>query len=135
MSEQEGKLVTQVMHHGIFDCRADTPVAEVARRMVEHDVSALVVTDEQGYLLGLISRTDLVTLRAFEDYWPEMTAEHAMVRQVITVSPQATMRQASRLMVENKVHRLIVVETEGDRLRPVGVLSQTDIVRDMAAQA
>jgi len=126
MSEQEGKLVAQVMHHGIFDCRADTPVAEMARRMVEHDVSALVVTDEQGYLVGLISRTDLVALRAFEDYWPQMTAEHAMVQQVITVSPQAPMRQASRL---------IVVEAEGDRLRPVGVLSQTDIVRDMAVQA
>lgn len=129
------KLVIDVMQHGAFDCQPTTPVAEVARRMVEHDVSALVVTDAQGYLVGVVTRTDLVTLRAFQDYWAEMTAQHAMVQQVITITPQATVRQASRLMVEKKVHRLIVVEGEGDRLRPVGVISQTDIVRDMATSA
>jgi CBS domain-containing protein len=99
--------------------------------MVENDVSALVVTDDQGYLAGVVTRTDLVTLRAFEDYWAEMTAEHAMVRQVVTISPQATLREACRLIAERKIHRLVVVEDEGDQLRPVGVLSQTDIVRDM----
>jgi predicted transcriptional regulator len=99
--------------------------------MVENDVSALVVTDDQGYLAGVVTRTDLVTLRAFEDYWAEMTAEHAMVRQVVTVSPQATLREACRLIAEHKIHRLVVVENEENQLRPVGVLSQTDIVRDM----
>lgn len=134
-AESKDKLVAEVMHRGVFTCRPDTPVAEVARRMVEHDASALVVTDEQGHLVGLVTRTDLVTLRAFEDYWAEMTAEHAMVQLVITITPEATVRQASRLIVEKKIHRLIVVEEDGDQLRPVGVLSQTDIVRDMATGA
>jgi CBS domain-containing protein len=73
-----------------------------------------------------------VTLRAFDEYWIEMSAEHAMVRQVITIPPQATIREASRLIVDKKIHRLVVVQQEGERLRPVGILSQTDIVRDMA---
>jgi CBS domain-containing protein len=131
--EMEDKPVADVMQLGTFNCQPNTPVAEVARRMVEHDVSALVVTDDRGYLMGVVTRTDLVTLRAYEDYWAHTTAQHAMVQQVITISPQATVRQASRLMVEKKVHRLIVVEEEGDRQRPVGVISQTDIVRDMAS--
>jgi CBS domain-containing protein len=133
--EMEDKSVADVMQRGTFNCQPDTPVAEVARRMVEHDVSALVVIDEGGYLMGVVTRTDLVTLRAYEDYWAHTTAQHAMVQKVITISPQATVRQASRLMVKKKVHRLIVVEEEGDRLRPVGVISQTDIVRDMASGA
>jgi CBS domain-containing protein len=128
---KEERLVDQVMHRGILDCQPGTPVAEVARRMVENDVSALIVTDEQGYLAGVVSRTDLVTLRAFEEYWAELTAEHAMVQQVVTISPQASLSKACRLIVERKIHRLVVVENEGDQLRPVGVLSQTDIVRDM----
>ena len=133
--EREDKQVAEVMRRGAFTCQPYTAVTEVARRMVEHDVSALVVTDDQGYLMGVVTRTDLVTLRAYEDYWAQTTAEHAMVRQVITISPQTSIRQASRLMIEKKVHRLIVAEVEGDRLRPVGVISQTDIVRDMAGGA
>lgn len=133
--KQREKLVDEVMHRDVLSCRPDTPVAEVARRMVEHDVSALVVIDDRGYLMGVVTRTDLVTLRAYEDYWAEMTSEHVMVRSVITISPQATVRQASRLIAEKKIHRLIVVEHEGNQLRPVGILSQTDIVRDMAAGA
>jgi CBS domain-containing protein len=128
-------LVAEVMHPGVYACQPDTPVTEVARRMVDHDVSALVVTDYQGYLAGVVTRTDLITLRAFEDYWAELTAEHAMVRQVLTVSPQATVRQACNLMVENRIHRLVVVEEEEAWLRPVGVVSQTDIVRNMVAAA
>lgn len=128
-------LVAEVMHPGVYACQPGTPVTEVARRMVDHDVSALVVTDDQGYLAGVVTRTDLITLRTFEDYWAELTAEHAMVRQVLTVSPQATVRQACNLMVENRIHRLVVVEKEEACLRPVGVVSQTDIVRKMAAAA
>jgi CBS domain-containing protein len=132
-TEKMEKLVADVMHSGVFTCEPGTPVPEVARRMVEHDASALVVCNGDGYLEGLITRTDLVVLRAFDDYWREMQARHAMVRQVITISPRATMREASRLLSEKKIHRLIVVEEEQGQLRPVGVLSQTDIVRDMAA--
>jgi CBS domain-containing protein len=130
--EKHERRVAEVMHAGVFTCRPDTPISEVARRMVEYDASALVVTDDQGYLLGVVTRTDLVTLRAFDEYWIEMSAEHAMVRQVITIPPQATIREASRLIVDKKIHRLVVVQQEGERLRPVGILSQTDIVRDMA---
>ena len=35
------------------------------------------------------------------------------------------------MMVKNWIHRLVVSEPEGDKLLPVGVLSTTDIVREM----
>jgi predicted transcriptional regulator len=35
------------------------------------------------------------------------------------------------VMVKKRIHRLVVTQPEGDKLMPVGVLSTTDIVREM----
>ena len=55
-----------------------------------------------------------------------------MMHNVITTTPDTTVRQASQELTKRRIHRLIVVEDDGHGLRPVGVLSTTDIVRDMA---
>lgn len=48
----------------------------------------------------------------------------AMVRDVLSVSPDASLADAARLMVERRVHRLLVLE--GRRL--VGLVSALDLV-------
>ena len=37
--------------------------------MTEQDISALVIVNSEGNLVGLISRTDLVNARLYEQYW------------------------------------------------------------------
>jgi signal-transduction protein with cAMP-binding, CBS, and nucleotidyltransferase domain len=128
------KLVKDVMHQGVHSCRLGCTISEVALKMVKYDVSSLVIVDDEDYMIGIITRTDLVTLRGFQDYWRELTAEHVAIRDVHTIFPEATMRDASRMMSEHRVHRLVVVEAEGSGLRPIGILSQADVVRDMAHQ-
>jgi CBS domain-containing protein len=120
------------MHRGVISCRPDTPVQEVARTMDSEDISALVVVDEEGALVGLISRTDLVNARFVQPYlkhWRGMAAGHLMSRPVISVAPTATISEAARLLQEKHIHRLVVVEQEGGRVRPVGILSVTDLAR------
>lgn len=129
-----GKRVSEVMHPGVITCELDTTVPDVARLMTQHDISAVPVVDEHGCLVGVITRTDLVVLRAYEDYWRELRAEHVMMRETVTVTPDASMAEASQLMSQKRVHRLIVCERSDHGLRPVGVLSQTDIVRDMSLE-
>jgi CBS domain-containing protein len=103
--------------------------------MSEQDVSALVVVDDDGYMVGLVSRTDLVNARLYEQYWKHwrgLTAGHIMVTDVVSVTPQDTLQHASRLMMERRIHRVVVVEPGEKGLRPIGVLSVTDVVRDIA---
>jgi CBS domain-containing protein len=71
------------------------------------------------------------------DEWPEAssargssvldrcTVEEAMNREVIRTSPQATVRDAARLMQKRGIHRLLVLH--GNRLK--GILSALDIAR------
>ena len=54
-----------------------------------------------------------------------------MTGKVITVTPESKVTEAIDVMVKNRIHRLVVSEPEGDKLLPVGVLSTTDIVREM----
>ncbi len=131
------RLVGEVMHHGVLTCRDDTPVQEVARAMSENDVSALVVVNDTGHMVGLVSRTDLVNARLYEQYWRHwrgLTAGHIMVTDVVSVSTGDTTKLASKLMMERHIHRVVVVEDDGVGKKPVGILSVTDLVRDMARE-
>jgi signal-transduction protein with cAMP-binding, CBS, and nucleotidyltransferase domain len=129
------RLVGEVMHHGVLTCRRETPIQDVARQMSEQDVSALVVVNDEGNMIGLISRTDLVNARLYEQYWKHwrgLTAGHIMVTDVVSVRPSDSVQDASRLMMERRIHRVVVVEDAGEGVKPIGVLSVTDVVRDIA---
>lgn len=123
------------MHRGVLTCLRETPIQDVARQMSEQDVSALVVVNDEGHLIGLISRTDLVNARLYEQYWKHwrgLTAGHIMVTDVVSVHTSDSMQEASRLMMERRIHRVVVVEADGEGVRPIGVVSVTDVVRDIA---
>lgn len=130
------RLVGDIMHRGVITCSRETPVQDVAQQMTQQDVSALVVVDGDGNLAGLISRTDLVNARLYEQYWKHwrgLTAGHIMVTDVVSVHTNDTVQHASRLMMERKIHRVVVVEDAETGKKPIGVLSITDLVRDLAA--
>lgn len=125
-----GKTVFDSMHREVIGCYPDTSVEEVVLRMQSRDVSALVVVNEVGEVVGLISRTDLVNARFAQPYfkhWRGMTAAHLMTRSVISVTPGTSIKKAAALLKEKKIHRLVVVDREGEKIRPVGILSVTDL--------
>jgi CBS domain-containing protein len=129
------RTVSEIMHPGVLTCLRETPIQDVARQISEQDISALVVVDEYGNMIGLISRTDLVNARLYEQYWKHwsgLTAGHIMVTDVVSVHAEDSLQHASKQMMERRIHRVVVVEHAEKGLRPVGVLSITDLVRDIA---
>jgi CBS domain-containing protein len=120
------------MHQGVISCLPATPIETVAETMDSNDISALVVVDEQGAAVGVISRTDLVNSRFIRPYlkhWRGMTAEHLMSKPVISVAPDTPVEEAARKLQERRIHRLVVVEEAGGRAQPIGILSVTDLAR------
>ena len=125
-------LVRDLMNHSVASCKRETPIPQVARHMRDQDVSAVVVVDAEGYMEGLISQTDLATLRAHDEYWQGLRAEHVMIKSVICVTPETPLSDALALILARKIHRVIVVEDCNKRSKPLGVLSLDDVVRNMA---
>jgi len=123
------------MHHGVLTCTEQTSVQDVAQMMTEHDVSALVVVNARGGMVGLISRTDLVNARLYEQYWKnwqELKAWNLMTPDVVSVQANNTIGEASKLMMEKKIHRVVVIEESDEEKKPIGVLSITDLVREIS---
>jgi CBS domain-containing protein len=95
------------MHQGVITCHPDTPVDEVAETMDVKDISALVVIDNSGDAVGVISRTDLVNARFIQPYlkhWRGMTAEHLMSKPVIIVAPDTEIRAAVEILHAKRIH-------------------------------
>jgi CBS domain-containing protein len=124
------KLVRDVMHRKVISCRVDTPLKEVAARLDTEGINALVVVDESGDLAGIVSQTDLV--KAWDRDWESMAAEDVMTSDVVTIVADIPVMAAVELMVDNQIHRVVITQGGLAPRRPVGVLSMTDVVREMA---
>ena len=128
------KLVRDVMSHGVMTCMPETTVREVARRMAEHKVNALVVVEEaSGELEGIVSRSDLA--RAYDQDYEAVTVEAIMSHDVETIISDIPVSAAVLIMLDKGVDRLVIQHATPAPQRPVGVLSLSDIIREMAGEA
>jgi len=124
--------VADVMTRDVIVVSAHQPVLDVARNFTEHDVTAAPVVDESGRCVGFFSSADSLR-RALPQGRTEPAAESTspalvdrfMTRDVCTVSPGASLLEAARLMCNEHLHRLPVVD---DNERVVGIISTMDIV-------
>lgn len=127
------KLVRDVMHEGVVTCPENVPLPEAARLMASQSVRALIVTDDACSLRGILSQSDLVNAKLEHpdtDAWRNTTVAEVMTRSVLIVKPSDTLSAAAKTMIENHIHRIVVVD-DADPCTPVGVLSMGDLVRDM----
>ncbi len=126
--------VRELMAPNPVAIQAESSLADVAETLAEFDVSGLPVVDRSGAVIGVISQTDIVRLRAGSmptSGWHGLLVRDLMTHPAITVSPSASLQEAARLMTEHRVHRLVVVaEPDGG---PVGVISESDVVREIVA--
>lgn len=124
--------VIQAKRFGVWTIAPDVCLKDVARQMVDHNISALVVVDGDGYLEGVITRTDLVRAAHKRRDWPQLPAQDWMMRDVVTVGLEDKLETVMSLLIDNHIHRVVAVEDEGGKLRPVAVLSAADVVYHMA---
>jgi CBS domain-containing protein len=128
---KQGRTVLEAKRYGIYGCRPDATLLQAARRMVEEDVSALVVVDDDGCLAGVISRTDMLRAHLERADWANQAVASHMSRDVVSVTGEDDLRSVARLLLEKHIHRVVVVRDDGGRRRPVAVISDADLVYHM----
>lgn len=112
----------------------DTPIVEAHKLMVEHKIRRLPVV-EDGKVVGIVTLGDIRGAEPSEatslSIWElnylisRIKVREVMKSPVVTVSPDTPIREAARLMLENKIAGLPVLD--GDRL--VGIITESDIFR------
>jgi CBS domain-containing protein len=120
--------VTQIrdlMTENPSTCESSTPVVEAAKVMAREDVGPIPVV-ESGRLTGLVTDRDLVVRVLAEGRDPQRTTVGEIATgEVVSISPDASLDEALKVLASNQVRRLPVVD--GDRL--VGIVAQADVAR------
>ena len=119
----KGAEVTSVSAHAT--------VAEVVHVLAQRRIGAVLVCDERGDLLGILSERDVV--RALADHGASTLDQHAvhlMTRHVTTTTPRATVAEATAMMTCGRFRHLPVLE-QG---RIVGLVSIGDVVKARMSQ-
>jgi CBS domain-containing protein len=125
----EKELVMQVkdlMSSGVVSITPEENASRAARLLARHNIGALPVCSTDGKIKGIITDRDIVLRCLAADSQPESTqVREIMTKNVVTVSPEDDLREASRLMAEKQIRRLPVAE-DG---HVVGMLSLGDLAR------
>jgi CBS domain-containing membrane protein len=95
----------------------------------------LPVVDSDGDLVGIVSQRDLFHsgllralgygLHAKQQALQLLELKEAMKTEVVTIGPEAPLKEAATLMLERKIGCLVVVE--GKKI--VGILTESDFVK------
>ena len=123
--------INKVMHAPAEWVEADTPVAEVARRMKAADIGALPV-GRNDRLIGMVTDRDLALRVLGEVRDPATTtAEQVMTPRIVWCLTTQTVEDAMHMMEQKKIRRLPVID---EKKRLVGMLSLGDIADAMPRQ-
>jgi len=69
-------------------CKADTKVHEVVSMMVKNKIGSVVVVDEQGIPLGIVTDKDLRNKVLAHNLGTEIPVESIMSKPLITISTE-----------------------------------------------
>lgn len=132
--------IEDVMTRDVITVAPESSLKAVGEKLAVHRISGVPVVDD-GRVLGVVSEADILEKEAVEPQQSlgrrlrrakpagakksARTAREAMTSPAVTLTPQALVAQAARLMVERGINRLPVVSEEG----LVGIVSRADLVR------
>lgn len=125
------RTVRDVMSYAIVTCTPETTLPAAARAMTERRSRSIVVVDEAGQAVGVITGNDLLTL--YESTPPATMARDVMQRP-ITCDIDLPLRDAIDLIIRHEVHRVVVTDSSTADAVPAGVLSTSDVIQEMAQE-
>jgi CBS domain-containing protein len=108
-------------------------ILEAAQQMSDRNVGCLVVVDENGCPVGMVTDRDIALAVAQRSVDAEGTAvQEIMNHPAVTVSSDAAVAVAVRFMREYSVRRILTVDGETGQLE--GMLTLDDAVQLLASE-
>ena len=119
-------MVRDVMTKNPRVVRRDTSVQEVVATMNKFNISSVIVVQEERPV-GIITHKDIISKIVQPRIPPDaVTAREVMSAPVVTISEDASIEEAAKLMAKKRIKKLPVVRD--DKL--VGIITSRDLVRE-----
>jgi CBS domain-containing protein len=118
--------VKDIMTKDVVSIGVDNSVFEAAELMSSNQVGCLVIMDGE-VPKGIVTERDIVRRAVAKKLPMDTKVSEIMSSSLITIDPDASLKEAARLMSSNKIRRLPVVKQN----RLVGIVVAADFVRNV----
>lgn len=128
------ELVKVWMTRNVLTAQPDTTLPEAHQLMMDSNIRRLPVVEKNGRLVGIVTLGDVRGAQPSEasslSIWEmnyllaNLKLKKIMTPDPITIGPEATIGEAARLMLDNKVSGLPVVAEDGQLQ---GIITESDI--------
>ncbi|MEJ2013238.1 MAG: CBS and ACT domain-containing protein [Anaerolineales bacterium] len=128
-------FVGERMSHPVITVHPDLSIQDALALMRNENIRRLPIVNQRGGLIGIVSDRDLLhaspsdatSLSVWELNYllSKITVEQIMTRKVHSVTPNTPVEDAARLMADNKIGGLPVL----DDAELVGIITETDLFK------
>ena len=106
--------------------RGDRTVGHALNLTIENDIRRVIVTDESGAFLGVVTQQDLLKYLEEDFYRSTIKVKHIVDKldYIISVPPDEHLKQVLKVMVENKISAVAVMRSGVVE----GIITEKDIL-------
>jgi CBS domain-containing protein len=118
--------VSDLLTRDVKSCSPDTDLATAAQIMWDRDCGVVPVINDERKVVGMITDRDICIAAATRSASPaNIGVRDVMSRDVYSCAPGDDVLTALKIMKDQRVRRLPVLDVEG---RPAGIISMNDLV-------
>jgi signal-transduction protein with cAMP-binding, CBS, and nucleotidyltransferase domain len=115
--------LVEIMTSEVVTAPPGAPAREVAALMRDRNVGSVILADESGRPVGIVTDRDLAICVVAQDRGHQEAVQEFATTPVVTGDTGMDLEEAAALMVEHRIRRLPVLES--DRL--AGIVTLDDI--------
>jgi PAS domain S-box-containing protein len=123
----KSRSVCEVMTAQVVYATAQETLVQIAQRMIEHDVSSIVIVDDAEILqpLGIVTKRDILQFQVLELDLARQQVGMVMSKPLFCVQPATSLQSAQQMMDHKQIRRLGVTGTAGEL---VGIVTESDLL-------
>ena len=119
------KQISNIMSKKVETIQTSDSAKDAAKKMLDKNVSSLVIVDENGKSIGIITERDIARGVCTHDVLSkEFMIHHLMSTPLTTIDFNSSVEMAANLMLQKKVRHLIV--KDGSKI--VGIVTATNFI-------
>lgn len=115
--------IKDIMTTNVQYANPQSSLNEVANQMKDLNVGSMPVCDDTTKIVGIVTDRDIVVRGLSKNTLNNSPVSNIMTRKPVTVTPETSVKEASKLMSEHQIRRLPVIE-EG---KLVGIVAIGDL--------
>lgn len=120
--------VKDIMTSPVISVKLNETVSHVLKLAKKKNVTGFPLVDDKNKVIGIISTLDLITLMAIGKQHlklGELPLAIKVDKDVLTLRPSSTTKEAIKMLIKNRVGRIIVTDKDN---KPCGIVTRKDLV-------